>query len=88
MKNFFSGLKESFRTEIHKKELYLWFGIGFAVIFVVLLAAAEYKFSLAILLEAVAMAVILVIMYICTRAYMTFLDNYYEAGKKRLGKRK
>ncbi len=88
MNNFFSGLKESFRTEIQRKEIYLWFGIGFVIILAVLFAAADYKFSWAILIEAVAMAVILVIMYISTRAYMTFLDNYYESGKKKLGKRK
>jgi len=87
MKEFLRNLKESFRTEINKKELLLWGVIGMVVITVVLFAASGNKFSWAVLLEAVAMTAVLLLMLVCVKGYGTFLDNYYEKGKKWLDKK-
>lgn len=87
MKEFLKNLRESFRTEINKKELLLWAAIGLVVITVVLFVAGGYKFSLALVIESVAMTAVLVLMLVCVKGYGTFLDNYYEKGKKRFNKK-
>ena len=87
MKEFLRNLRESFRTEINKKELLLWAVIGLVVITVVLFVADGYEFSLALVIESVVMTAVLVLMLVCVKGYGAFLDNYYEKGKKRFNKK-
>lgn len=83
----FHNIVKGLKNEVRWKDVIMWFIISYICVFVVYLYIIKRTLDCFLLIEILGIAIVFVLMMIGTKAYSTFVEDYYQSFIDRHKKR-
>lgn len=82
----FSKLRSIMKSEIHFKDILIWFVISYIIVLFIMIIILQQDISIEMLIEVFGFAFIFVLMMSGTKIYSLFIEGYYESLIQRFKK--
>lgn len=82
----FCKLRSIMKSEIHLKDILMWFVISYIIVLFIMIMILRQSISIDTLIEVFGFAVIFVLMMSGTKIYSLFIEGYYESLIRRFKK--